>query len=417
MNTWDINAIRAAAHLLTSGILLWPPFRADSSEWPRFLGPHQNGVLPTETLPDSWPGNGPKKLWQRSVGSGFGGPIALDDRIILHHRTGNEEQILSLDPLSGEAQWQFDYATTYRDDFGFDNGPRSTPTAYEGYLYTYGAQGKLYCLELDTGKPVWNVDTKKEFKAPKGFFGIACSPLVEGDLVIINVGSPKNGGIVAFDRLNGAVRWKTSHGEASYSSPVAATIANIRQALFFDREGLKAVAVETGKIRSAYPWRPRINASVNAASPVVYGNQVLLTTSYRTGAVVLDLTQTEPKKVWSNDNAISCHYSTPILHRGYLYGFHGRQEWGAPLNCVSWKTGEVQWSQPSIQNGSVIIGGNKLLALQENGELVLVNATEKRYQELDRAQILPSDVRSYPALANGIIYARSPKILVAYRLR
>ncbi len=390
---------------------------ARSSEWPRFLGPHQNGALPEETLPDSWPAAGPEKLWQIAVGSGFSGPIALAARVILHHRLGDEEQVWSLDPTTGKRQWRFTYPAAYRDDFGFDNGPRATPAAHQGCLYTLGALGKLHCLDLQSGRLLWNLDTHSRFQVPKGFFGIACSPLIEGGLLILNIGSPQHGGIIAFDRITGAVRWKTSRDPASYASPIVADIAGSRLALCFDREGFKAVDIRTGKIRSAYPWRPRLRASVNAASPLVDGNQVLLTASYGAGAVLLDLAEAEPKKLWSNDASISCHYATPVLHRSFLYGFHGRQEHGAILNCVSWNTGQVQWSQPEIRNGSIALIGNRLLILQENGELILAAADPQRFQELDRAQILPAGVRAHPAFANGILYARSPKYLAAFRLR
>ena len=419
MNIQDINSIQIGALRFAFALLLISNGAAESSEWPRFLGPNQNGVLANEALPNEWPSEGPKKLWERNVGSGFAGPIALKERILLFHRQGDQEEILSLDPDSGEEQWRFGYKTNYRDNFGFDNGPRSTPTSSRGHLYTYGAEGRLQCLDIQTGKPIWHIESKDQFNAPNGFFGIACSPLVDGDFVIVNVGSPSSGGIVAFDRLSGAIKWKASRDEASYSSPVAATIAGTRQAIVFDRAGMKAVEITTGKIRSSFPWRPRMDASVNASSPLVFENQVMLTTSYSTGAIVLDLSQPEPRKLWSNDQSISCHYGTPVLHQGHraLFGFHGRQERGANLNCVSWNSGKLHWSESKLEIGTVTLIGNHLLILQENGELVLAKADPQSYQELDRVQILPSGVRAYPAFSDGVIYARSPKKMVAYRLR
>ena len=417
MNIRDIKSIHTRLASCLVGLLLVPCQFSQADDWPRFLGPNQDGSIINDELPDDWTSEGPKRQWQLTVGSGFSGPIALEDRVILFNRQGNQEQILSLDPKTGTEQWNLSYPTSYRDNFGFDNGPRATPCADRGYLYTYGAEGHLQCTELQSGKPLWQVDVKSAFKLPSGFFGIACSPLVEGDLVIVNIGSPQDGGVVAFHRLTGKIIWKTSQDEASYSSPVAATIAGIRQAIVFDRASLKAIALKTGAIRSSYPWRPRINASVNAASPIIEGNQVLLTTSYNTGSVLLDLSDAMPKKIWSNDDALSCHYGTPVLHEGYLYGFHGRQERGAVLNCVSWKDGTLAWSETNVAIGTVTLIGGRLLILQENGELVMADATPEKYQERDRAQILPSGVRAYPAYANGILYARSPSKLVAYKVR
>ncbi len=413
----DINAIRLELTLLLATGFLLGGMTVSGNDWPRFLGPNQNGSLPTDSLPDRWPADGPTQRWQLNVGNGFAGPIVLADQVIVHHRVRNEEELLCLNAKDGKVLWRFGYPTAYRDSFGFDNGPRSTPTAAGNHVYSYGAQGDLYCVDRKTGKPAWNLNTMKAFSAPKGFFGIACSPLVDGDRVVVNVGSSQAGGIQAFDRFTGKPLWQASRDDASYSSPVVATIAGIRQAIVFDREGLKAVELSTGKIRSEFPWRPAIEASVNAASPIVRGNQVFLTTSYNTGALVLDLSQAKPRKEWSNDTSLSCHYGTPAIRDGYLYGFHGRQEWGAELRCVEWASGRVRWTAPNVAIGTASVVGDKLLILQENGELVLARARPERYEELDRAQILPSQVRAYPALANGTIYARSTKKLVAFDLQ
>lgn len=415
MNRTNINGIHATAlGLLVSFLLIRPSIEA--AEWNRFLGPHQNGTLERASLPDHWPDEGPQQLWRRPVGSGFAGPIVVNGQVVLFQREKNQEKIDTFDAKSGAPGWSFSYPTTYRDDFGFDNGPRSTPTADGDFLYTYGAQGRLQCLNVKTGDPVWHVDCKDKFGAPKGFFGIACSPLVDGDLVLVNVGSPTEGGIVAFDRLTGAVKWTVSTDPASYSSPVITQIESERLALFFDREGLKTIELPTGILRSQYPWRPRINASVNAASPVIKGSQVFLTTSYNQGAIVLDLSGSQPEKIWSNDDALSCHYGTPVRHDDYLYGFHGRQEFGAALHCVSWSTGKVMWRENNVAIGTLMLLDGKLLILQENGELVLAHATPDQYQELDRAQILNRGVRAYPAYTDGVIYARSPDRLVAFQV-
>lgn len=417
MLAMNIRSINAIQHRLPAIIgMLSAALALHGGSWPRFLGPNQDGSLPDQALPSQWGDQGPKKLWQKAIGSGFAGPIALDDRVIIFHREGDNETLLSLDPVTGDEQWRFRYPSTYRDDFGFDNGPRSTPTADRGQLYSYGAEGRLHCLEVQTGKPIWNVDTQHEFGAPKGFFGIACSPLVIGDAVLVNIGSSRNAGIVAFNRLTGTTLWTASRDEASYSSPVAATLKGIESAVFFDRAGLKVVHPKTGNISATYPWRPRINASVNAASPLVFNEQVFLTTSYNTGAVVLDLAGGQARKVWSSDEALSCHYGTPVRLHDKLFGFHGRQERGAQLHCVDWSTGKVLWRTSKVRIGTITLVGQKLLILQETGELTLAQASAQAYQELDRAQILPSGVRAFPAIAGGILYARSPSRLVAYQV-
>ena len=149
------------------------------------------------------------------------------------------------------------WATAYRDDFGFDEGPRAAPTIAQGRIYTFGAEGALHCLDLATGKKIWSLDTHRQFQVAKGYFGAACSPLVEGDRVLMNVGGPSGAGVAAFDAATGKVLWTATSDEAGYSAPVAVTIGGLRHALFFTRNGLVDIDPATGKTRCEFPWRSR----------------------------------------------------------------------------------------------------------------------------------------------------------------
>src|SRR5207249_3932397 len=157
------------------------------------------------------------------------------------HRLDDKEIVECLDAKTGNPIWSFDYPTSYRDDFGFDEGPRATPAIAESRVYTYGAEGLLNCLDFVSGKRLWSVDARKDFQAQKGFFGIACSPLIEGNSVLLTVGGREGAGIIAFDKNNGKVLWKTANDEASYSSPASATINGRRYAFFLTRGNLLAV--------------------------------------------------------------------------------------------------------------------------------------------------------------------------------
>src|SRR5882757_7639579 len=155
----------------------------------------------------------------------------------------------------------------------------------------------LHCLDLATGKKLWSVNAKTQFQAPKGFFGIACSPLVEGNALLLNIGGGNGAGIVAFDKATGKVLWKTSNDEASYSSPVAATINGQRYACFFTRNGLVALDPGNGKIQFQYPWRPAMSASVSSATPLVIDDLIFLSASYETGAILLRVKNNSVEKV------------------------------------------------------------------------------------------------------------------------
>jgi outer membrane protein assembly factor BamB len=339
------------------------------------------------------------------------------DKLICFHRLDDQETIECLDARSGKQFWSFHYPTVYRDDFGFDEGPRATPAIADGRVYTFGAEGMLHCLDLDSGKNLWSVNTKAQFQSPKGFFGIACSPLVVGKVVLLNIGGGNGAGIVAFDKMTGNVVWRVTDDEASYSSPVAATINGIRQALFLTRNGLVATDPANGRIFYQYPWRPPMHASVTAAVPLVVDNLVFLSASYGAGAVVLRVGDEKLEKIWSADDVLSNHYATSVQYDGFLYGFDGRQEQRCNLRCVELKTGKMRWNREHFGAGTILLAGDQLMILTERGELIRAPATPVEFQPVARVQILPAQVRAHPALANGLFYARSTDKLVCADLR
>jgi outer membrane protein assembly factor BamB len=391
---------------------------ASADDWPQFLGPNRNGAAPNARLPATWPASGPAVVWQRKVGQGFAGPVVAGGRLVLFHRVGGKETVECLDAKSGEAHWSADYPTSYRDDFGFDEGPRATPAIASGRVFTYGAEGRLNAWDLATGKNLWSVDAKATFAADKGFFGIACSPLVEGNAVIVNVGgTARNAGVVAFEAADGRTLWTATDDEAGYSSPTAATIGGKRCIFSFTRAGLAALDPKTGNAYWHFPWRSPQNASVNAATPLVIDDGVFLTASYDTGAVLLRFTEGGPRKLWSGDDSLSSHYATPVYRDGFLYGYHGRQETGPALRCVELRTGKVRWSEDDFGAGSILLAGDQLLVLTEKGQLLLAPASPDGWKPTARAQVLGFDTRAYPALADGLLFARDKNKLVCLGLK
>jgi outer membrane protein assembly factor BamB len=380
-----------------------------AADWPQLLGPARNGVY-TGPLATSWPTGGPRKVWQKRVGQGFAGPVVVGDRLILFHRVANEETVDALDTKTGEVRWHYAYPTSYRDDFGFDEGPRAVPVVVNNRIYTFGAEGQLSALDLATGRRIWNVDTKSRFNVRKGFFGAAGSPLVEDGRVLANVGGmdgTKGAGIVAFNADTGAVMWTATNHEASYSSPVGATFGGKRTAVFFTRQGLIGLEPATGSVLFQRSWRSRTSASVNAASPLIVGDLIFVSATYETGAAVVRVQGSELKELWSSDEALSNHYATSVYYDGNLYGFHGRQEYNPSFRAIALNTGKVLWSEDRFRAGTVTLAGDKLLIMRETGELVLAAASPQAFKPLARAQILPATVRANIALSDGFIYVRN----------
>ena len=392
------------------------PAMAQGEDWPQWLGPGRDGHYRGPALAADWPDGGPPELWRRPVGEGFAGPAVAGGRLLLFHRLEGREVLEALDAASGDPLWRHDAPTAYRDDFGFDEGPRAVPVAADGRVFTFGAQGRLSAVDLETGALLWAVDTAERFGVRKGFFGAAGSPVVEDGRVIANVGGA-NAGVVAFDAASGDVLWTATSHEASYSSGVAADIGGERLAVFLTREGLLGLDPATGGVRFEQRWRSRLGASVNAATPLVIGDLIFASASYGTGAAAFRVGGPQIDALWSSDDALSNHYATSVHHDGLLYGFHGRQEYGPSFRAVELTSGTVQWSEDGFQAGSVMLADDRLVIVRETGELLIAAAAPDAFTPLARAQILPPVVRAYPALAGGRLYVRNADTLVCIDLR
>lgn len=381
------------------------PGAALAGDWPQYLGPSRNGFYPDADF--AWNGGTLQTVWTAKTGAGFAGPVAAAGRVYLFHRTGSNEVLESLDAKTGKAVWKSEYPTGYRDDFGFDEGPRAVPCLADGRVYTYGAEGTLTATDAATGKRVWQRAAMKDFAAPKGYFGAACSPVVFEGKVLVGVGGANGGSIVAFDGTTGKTVWQALNDEAGYSSPVIAPINGAPRAVFFTRTGLAILDPASGKVMSQFRWRSRSAASVNAAAPIVSGSFVFLTASYGTGAVLLDLSSGQPKEVWAGDDSLSCHYSTPVLREGLLYGYHGRQEMGATLRCVDFKSGKLKWEKEGFGAGSILLLRNRILMVRETGQIVLAEANGNAFKGVATHRAFDKGVRAFPAIAGGTLFIRN----------
>jgi outer membrane protein assembly factor BamB len=286
----------------------------------------------------------------------------------------------------------------------------------------------------------------RDFNVVKNFFGVGSTPLVWGDLLLVNVGGspagsppdvyaasgnvrPDGSAIVAFDKRTGKMRWKTGDDLASYASPVAARIGGRDIVFMFARGGLLAIDPVKAQTLAHFPWRARILESVNASSPVVVGNEVFISETYQLGSALVRFTGSGFEEVWSDrnrrrDRAMALHWNTPIEHQGYLYGSSGYHAPEAELRCVEWKTGQVMWSQPDMGRSSLLLVEDTLVCLSEDGTLRLVRAIPQKYDELAKWELTSSDgapLLAYPAwaapaLAHGLLYVHGADRLVCLRL-
>ena len=419
---------------------------ATHGDWPGFLGPSRNGKSPERGLPVAWPAGGPPVVWQAATGTGYAAPAIADGRLFHFARFGNAARLTCFNAETGAKLWTCDHPTHYEDMLGYNNGPRATPVVDGPHVYTYSAEGILQCVHVADGKRVWLVDTMKDFHVVKNFFGVGSTPLVWGDVLLVNVGGSPPGSppdvysahgnvrssgsaIVAFDKATGKVRWKTGDDLASYASPVTTNLAGRDIVFMFARGGLMAIDPVKRKTLAHFPWRARLLESVNASSPVVVDDEVFISETYELGSALVRFTGNTFDEVWSDrgrrrNRSMALHWNTPIEHDGYLYGSSGYHAPEAELRCVEWKTGKVVCSEPNMGRSSLLLVDGTLVCLSEDGVLRMIRATPDRYDELAEWELTASDGRpllSYPAwaapaLARGLLYVQGADRLVCLRL-
>jgi len=407
--------------------------KAVTSDWPTFLGPNHDGTTPETPLLKQFPSGGLDIVWEAEVGTGYASPAIAGDRLILFHRIGDDEIVDCLHRKTGRRLWRYDYASHYVDRYQFSGGPRSSPTISGDLVFTYGAEGMLHCLNLATGQVKWHTDIMKQYKLAQNFFGVGSTPLVEGDVLIVSVGAPGGPCVVGFDKRSGAVRWQAGSGwSAGYASPIPATLHGKKRVLMFtggDSEppdgGLLSIDPTTGAIDRRVPFRSKNYISVNAANPVVVGHQVFLTSTYKTGGALIDIrADIGHDIVWKN-NHLRSQFSTPIHHKGYLYGFDEVNRDNCGLVCLEMSTGRQLWrevpewketitrdgkqTQRTVNAGraTIILADGRFLLLGEEGQLAWIGPSPEGYKELAKTRLFDAaQTWTPPAISYGLLYIR-----------
>jgi len=409
----------------------------DGGDWPRFLGPTLNGRSAETGLWLRWSERAPAICWQRVVGEGYGMPSISDGRLFLFDRHGDRARLTCLDSATGKELWRSEYATDYDDYYDFGNGPRATPVVHGKQVYTFGAEGRLRCHQVSDGKLLWEVDTARRFGVVRNFFGVGSTPLIEGDLLIAVVGGSPPGspdihsgelkgngsGVVAFDRLSGEMRYSISDELAGYSSPVAATIGDRRWVFVLARGGLLGFEPTTGKIDFHFPWRSKKLLSVNAATPVVVGNQVLISESYGPGSALLSVRPGGYDVAWSDggkhEKSLLSHWATPVHHQGYVYGVSGSGTGDAELRALELATGKIAWAKGGLGRTTMLYVDGHLVLLGEYGRLRVIRADPEGFSQIAELKLedngeplIRHPAWNAPVLAKGLLYVRGKDRLV-----
>jgi outer membrane protein assembly factor BamB len=360
--------------------------RAD--DWPQWRGPNRDGRSQETGWSSQWPAEGPKRLWEAKVGVGYSSFSVSHGRLYTMGNIQETDQV-----------YCFDTAT----------GTRCTPTVDDTRVYTVSRQGQLFCLDAETGKQIWSKDYKTDFAGAIPTWGFSGSPLIEGDWVLVETGG-KDASVTALNKLNGQLVWKNGDEPAGYSSLIAFDHAGQRCLAQFGKENVIGHRMKDGAELWRFPWKT--SYGVNAATPVIEGDEMFLSSGYGYGCGLLKISPTEVKEVWRNKNMRN-HVNTCVLLGGYLYGYDE-----SVLKCLDWKSGEVKWSTGAYGKGSVIAASQKLILYGQSGKLGIAEASPDSFKELCSFQALSGkDTWAPPVLANHQIYVRSLEKIAAFNVK
>lgn len=407
--------------IVSLSILLTLISQSHAGEWPQILGPSRDGVAQAETIHRDWGAATPRELWNHPVGQGYAGVAVVGSRAILFHRMDDDEVVEALDTTTGKVVWSTRWPVQYRARINPDTGPRCIPLIHDDAVYLHGVAGRLVCLDLENGTERWARDTRRDYQFPESYFGVGSSPLLVGEKLIVNVGGPNDGGIVAFSVDTGKTLWQSTGTRASYASPIATVIDE--QPLVLVTGWMEFVGLDpaNGDVKFSMPYGKR-GPTVTAANPVLIDpHHVFLSASYRIGARLIEITSPgavcEAQTVWDADDIMSSQYSTSVGSNAIFYGIDGREDGATPrLRCFDPKSREVYWSAENFGMATLIRAGDTLLAMKTDGELVLVDASSDLYHELGRFRLFNTTTRALPALADGRFYVRNSHMLKVFDL-
>ncbi|WP_164102657.1 outer membrane protein assembly factor BamB family protein [Candidatus Laterigemmans baculatus] len=373
-------------------------------DWPQVLGPQRDGHAEGETVaPWRQP---PAIRWRAECGAGYSGVAVASGKVLLWHRLGDEEVLDCLSVKEGQRLWRAAFPAIYRGGVDADRGPRCVPVVADQRVFVYGAAGDLHAVALADGKTLWSRQLRTDYRGDDGYFGAGSTPIVVEDRVIAAVGGEAGAGLVAVDAATGQTLWTATDQEAAYASPVTARVGEKTYVVAVLRMATVMVDPASGEIVRQFDFGRR-GPTVNAATPLVDGSELLVTAAYGVGCRKVDLADSPPTPLWESTDVISSQYASPVRVGGWLYAISGREDLGdAGLKCVSWSDGATAWEQPDYGTAHLIAAGERIVAQRVDGQLDLLAANPERLERLATAELPAGVYRSLPALSDGVLYCR-----------
>ena len=382
-------------------------------DWPQWRGPRRDGVSAERGLLKTWPQSGPPLAWKATgAGQGYSSFAVAGGRLYTLGAREDREHVIAFDAASGKRLWDAPHGQRFSNDRG--DGPRGTPTVDGTRVYAFGASGDLTALDAASGKVAWTVNVIRDFGGQNITWGLSESPLIVGDRIIVSPGGPGSS-VVALNKADGKLIWKTEADRAGYSSAVLHELGGISEAIVFTGERALGVNIANGRVLWSYD---RVaNRVANIATPIVRGNDVFLSSDYGTGAALLRLTAagggiTAQEVYFTRE--MRNHHASSVLVGDHLYGFSS-----AILTAMRFDTGEVAWRDRSVGKGSLVHADDRLYLFSERGVVALAEASPEGYREHGRFSLETGSLPtwSHPVVSNGKLYLRDQDTIYAYDVR
>ncbi|MFN0195150.1 MAG: PQQ-binding-like beta-propeller repeat protein [Planctomycetaceae bacterium] len=403
-----------------------PAFPIDPDDWSQFRGNDRNGIVTGQDwgmipgrgllIPkDDDPERQPKELWRHPVGPAWSSFAVVGNRAITQEQQQESEAVVCYDLDTGEPIWVHTDNARFYEVFG-GVGPRATPTIHDGRVYTLGATGILNCLELETGKPVWQANILTDAGADNITWGMSASPLIVDDMVIVNPGGKSGKGVAAYHRQTGEILWAKGDYPASYSSPILATIGGTRQILMHDGHGAAGINPEDGSELWRFPWttQPEVNV---AAPTLIYDQRVLIGSGYGVGSALLDIKyhgdQWSATTDWSQRES---RFLKPKFNDFIVLGKHAYGLDEGIMVCVDLEERKQMWKKGRYGYGQLMMIGGMIIVLAESGEVVYIRPSAKEHKELYRWQAISGKTWNHPAFAHGKLLVRNAEEAACYEL-